>query len=643
MCGIYGIASEIKLDDFQCKQFSQLGIALTHRGPDATIEILHDNFVSGFTRLAIVDLANGMQPFYSENKAVMVTANGEIYNHEELREELKIAGHEFVSNSDIEVIPHLYEIYGDSFVQKLRGMYAIALFDKNSSELKLYVDRLGEKPLYWSSQENGIAYSSELVPLLKSNLAKMTIDVDQVPTYLKYGFTLDPFTIIRDAYRIAGGTYLSYSLIDGSLKQTRYWNPLNDASIIVNPVSRFRSHFQSITETIGQGEVPVALALSGGVDSKIVGQMTAQYIPNLAALTVGYSDKSRHDETASALMNANEIGIKSFNQKISASSAADELANVCALIDEPIADIASINYLFLFQLARGHGIKVVLTGHGGDEIFFGYPWLLKAVKQAKIRSSTLSGKMNVWEYFRVIENPLRGPVLINLKRIYQFIQELLEAFIQIHVDLRDYRRKVVTIDFYRLSPLLRKKSKYVDKLRNSSKYKRNYDRTFLISDSQHKLLHLAQFQIMSDYLRVNGFLQIDKLSMSQSIEVRNPLADYRLAETSLFSDWDPLRTPSKALLRTATANLNDIKIQNNSKRGFSPPTRKWYKEILKRYSEELGSPRVIAIGLVPVSWQRYFLKPFTRLGIKSPIWFELVFLELWIRETESQVGSSFTQ
>ena len=236
MCGVYGVASEMELSEDIKNKFSELGKSLVHRGPDGTTEILEDQIALGFCRLAIVDVENGMQPFYSEDEFISVTGNGEIYNYQELQEEVITAGHKLSTECDMEVIPHLYEIYGDSFVHKLRGMFVVVLIDRNNSELKIYVDKLGEKPIYWSSQDQFFIYSSEIIPLLKSNLVEMSLDTTQIPAFIKYGHTLDPYTVVKNVYRMSGGTFLTYSMKDNSVRQTRYWDYLDKNSSILSNV-----------------------------------------------------------------------------------------------------------------------------------------------------------------------------------------------------------------------------------------------------------------------------------------------------------------------------------------------------------------------------------------------------------------------
>ena len=223
-------------------------------------------------------------------------------------------------------------------MKKLRGMFAISLIDYKSSQLKLYVDSLGEKPLYWSKNANYLVYSSEIVPLLKSNLVDMVLDPTQIPSYIKYGFTLDPFTVVQEIYRVSGGTYLTFSLADSSVSQTKYWNYFHPQggrgeSLVINPVSTIKREIQKISENIVQGEVKVGLALSGGVDSVAVARLVQPHVDNLESISIGYHEKSRHDESYFAAKSAESMGFAHSLKKIGSEDAAKSLAHVCSVID----------------------------------------------------------------------------------------------------------------------------------------------------------------------------------------------------------------------------------------------------------------------------------------------------------------------
>jgi asparagine synthase (glutamine-hydrolysing) len=640
MCGVYGIASNVRLDDNLGQKFSNLGSELSHRGPDGSAELLNEKQFMGFTRLAIVDVDRGMQPFFSEDGSIMVTANGQIYNYLELREELLSQGHVFTSECDIEIIPHLYEVYGDSFVSRIKGMFAIALVDHRTDELKLYVDSLGEKPIYWAMQENYFVYSSELVPLLKVNLAKMVLNRDQIPNYIKYGFVPDPFTIIEGVYRVRGGTYLTFSVLSGSLTQTKYWNLFESIGSITNPVSRMKDVLEEIGKTIVQGEAKIGIALSSGRDSRLVAKITAPHVDSLSSFSLGYTEDSRHDESHAASVIAKELGLVHEAVRISPSEAAQLLAQVCAVVDEPIADITSVNYFKLFQHSKSSGIRVLLMGHGADEAFFGYEWTLQAIERARARKTTLLGDFQIKLYWKLFRIPL---VRLHTLSIYQLREMFLyniAVLKQIHLDLKDYRQGETSIDFYQYKLGFRKREKFAKNLQKSLGVGLGMDRVYESSSSL-DLVRGLQHQMLSDYLRVNGFLQIDKLSMSQSIEVRNPLADVRLLDLFRASNWDPLCTPTKALLRASSETLNEIENHDYLKKGFSPPRRVWFRAINERYAKELSCPRLVDIGVIPKRNQKDFSRPFDWNFQISEIWFPLVFLELWVREVEQLVGEKF--
>jgi hypothetical protein len=194
-----------------------------------------------------------------------------------------------------------------------------------------------------------------------------------------------------------------------------------------------------------------------------------------------------------------------------------------------------------------------------------------------------------------------------------------------------------------LSPSTKKRVILSEKLRDILDLQVLNDRSIPISKNSQDFWILARYQILNDYLRLNGLLQLDKISMSKSIEVRNPLVDFELVETVLRSNWQQSRLPLKSQLRAADGLPMSKILENVSKRGFSPPTRLWYRALSSFYSEELRNPRSISLGVFPKAWGRYFIHPFNWSRMKSPIWFDIVVMEMWIRETERRVGAKFKQ
>ena len=639
MCGVYGVASQIEIPEEVKIKFSNLGTAIGHRGPDGTTENLEENFATGFCRLSIVDVANGMQPFYSEDKSISVTGNGEIYNYRELQDEVIAAGHILSTDSDFEVIPHLYEIYGDDFVHKLRGMFVVVLIDKKTDKLKIYVDRLGEKPIYWSRKDQFFIYSSEIVPLLKSKLVEMILETKQVPAYIKYGFTLDPYTFVQNVYRVSGGTFLTYSIQDNSLKQTKYWDCSDTSSIIFNPVTELNSQIQDIAKFIGQGEVKLGLALSGGSDSKLLGNVMKSNYPELESITVGYQEISNYDESKSAMEFANKIGMRNYTSRVSKGDVPKLFKEACLALDEPVSDIAAISYLEIFKRAQNENIKVLVSGHGADEFFFGYAWLILAIRQAEVRAETLSGNFRILNYFELLPR-INIVSFLSVKEIFEFTKKFHSVFRQCFSDLLDARKKIQTVDFFNLSYAHREKSYLAKKLNSALNESVDFEKVYPIM-AKNKFADLARSQIIKDYLRVNGFMQIDKLSMKCSIEARNPLADYKLLQIATSSKWDPLTTPLKSQLRMHIINYFDPYTDDYLKQGFSPPTRSWYKEIQKNLISELNNPRIIEMKLLPKKWKKYIKKPFRWYGAKSEVWFPLIVLEIWVREVERLVGDKF--
>jgi asparagine synthetase B (glutamine-hydrolysing) len=280
-------------------------------------------------------------------------------------------------------------------------------------------------------------------------------------------------------------------------------------------------------------------------------------------------------------------------------------------------------------------------GHGSDELFMGYPWLNKAVDRAKVRSETLAGRFRFSSYVRLLEVRVKLSQIRSASITYYAATENLFTFRQMFRDLRDAISNVNKIDLFELSPAHSVKLRYAKKLHVNSIFPITPNRSFHVSLPINQIWQVARHQLITDYLRVNGLLQIDKLSMSKSIEVRNPLVDFKLAETILRGNWYHNKIPSKAMLKAARGmKLSEVATKDN-KIGFSPPTRLWYRSIMTHYFAELSSPRSIEIGVFPKNWRRLFVTPFRWNRLKSPVWFELVMMEIWIRETEKKTGLKF--
>jgi asparagine synthase (glutamine-hydrolysing) len=373
MCGIAGIAS-IDPNPEYASATEKMAAAIRHRGPDSTAVQDFGGCVLANTRLAIVDLSErGRMPMCNEDSSIWITYNGECYNAHELRPGLVSQGHQFRSTTDTEVILHLYEEYGARCVEHLRGMFAFAIWDTRTKTLLLARDRLGIKPLYYSIDPQKIVFASELKALLASDLIPRKLDLAGIRAFLQLGHIPAPWSAVRNVKPLEPGYIATWH--EGVFTTTQYWRLPSSST------TQSRESPEQIVDTLRgllvesskqqlMSDVPIALFLSGGVDSAALGSLMAHAgADKIAALTIGFDEKS-FDESASSEKTAQLLGISWRVIKLPASQMAESLDNAFWAMDQPTVD--GLNAYWISRAAAEAGFKVALSGQGGDELFGGY-------------------------------------------------------------------------------------------------------------------------------------------------------------------------------------------------------------------------------------------------------------------------------
>ncbi len=373
MCGIFGVVSASGITSQERSTFSRLSAALIHRGPDGSATIDDPNALLGMHRLSIMDVAGGNQPFWSEDGSYGVLGNGEIYNAPSLRQQLTDRGHLFNSHSDIEVIPHLFEEFGLEAFKKLRGMFALIVIDSRRRAVHLVRDRLGEKPLSYARLGRALWFSSELTPLVKAEVLAPTLDLRGISAYLQYGFVPETTSIIVGAEKVRPGSVLSIALDSGAVTSMRYWDPLEHVGQRNLDPTDVAGAIEDAVIVCCQSDVPIAISLSGGLDSSLVAALAKRARGDLHALTVGYANAPSSDETALAIDFAKTIDLDVTRVVLQTEDVAAGFGHVCANRDEPVADLAGISYDALARVARQEGFPVLLNGQGGDAVLLGVP------------------------------------------------------------------------------------------------------------------------------------------------------------------------------------------------------------------------------------------------------------------------------
>jgi asparagine synthase (glutamine-hydrolysing) len=373
MCGIAGIASTDPNPDYPLAT-EKMAAAIRHRGPDSTALRTFGSCVLANTRLAIVDLSErGRMPMCNEDSSVWITYNGECYNADELRPRLVGKGHQFRSTTDTEVIIHLYEEYGERCVEHLRGMFAFAIWDTRAKKLLLARDRLGIKPLYYSIDPQRIIFASELKALLASDLVPRKLDSAGVRAFLQLGHIPSPWTAVQNVKPLEPGSIGVWE--NGNFRTTPYWSlPSSTAAHLHEPPEKIAETLRELlVESSRQqlmSDVPIALFLSGGVDSAVLGSLMAHAgADNITALTIGFEEKS-FDESGPSQKTAELLGISRRVIRLPASQMAGSLDHAFWAMDQPTVD--GLNAYWISRAAAEAGFKVALSGQGGDELFGGY-------------------------------------------------------------------------------------------------------------------------------------------------------------------------------------------------------------------------------------------------------------------------------
>jgi asparagine synthase (glutamine-hydrolysing) len=372
MCGINAIIGFDALGPADVDTVGRMNAAVIHRGPEDEGMYVDSSVVMGMRRLKIIDIEGGHQPILNEDQSVVLIFNGEIYNYVELRDSLIRKGHTFRTNSDSEVIVHQYEEMGLDCLNQFRGIFAFVLWDKKKQELLLARDHFGIKPLYVSFGQSKVYVSSELQAILRVRNLKPTLDAKRLWDYLVYGYAIDQkFTVVKEVERLMPGEYM----IVGRefMQRRRYWKPWQESN--GDSPTRVEETFEALRESIRlqmRSDVPLAVLLSGGVDSSAIASIAKHLGYEIDSITIGYEGDHEEDERQAARATARFLGIKNVEIELRPDQLVPLFDELSQYYDEPVADVAAVPIWSICRQARTMGYKVLLTGIGGDEMYYGY-------------------------------------------------------------------------------------------------------------------------------------------------------------------------------------------------------------------------------------------------------------------------------
>lgn len=599
MCGLSGIISAAPVTPVQRATVAAMANILVHRGPDdeGWIEVPHA--IMTMRRLAIIDIAGAAQPLASADRSLQLIFNGEIYNYRELRADLANHGHAFRTAGDGEVILALYERHGLDFVDHLRGMFAIALWDGRAKRVVLVRDPMGEKPLYLHETPGQLAFASEVKALLGSGAAGFVLDPAAVHLYFHYQYVPEPLTAVCGVRKLDAGHMLIVDLEPWMVHERRYWALADAAPIDGDPAVLIRERLEDAVSLSLRADVPVGIALSGGLDSSLIAALAAQQGADIAALTVGYPGHPPHDERRQAGALADALGMPFHDVELSVSEMIEAFAALNYWRDDPIADIAGFGYFAVMRKARELGIKVMLQGQGGDELFWGYGEL-RAARGAAHRAQRRQG--GLWRRITGAREPAERLPL------YEHAP-----------DFRDAARNVAR----HYAPA------FADAVRSLDP-----GGAFALSLPLSDVDVTLTEQVCATYLRENGIAQAERLAMASSVELRLPFMDRRLIEAVIGlrkcrSDGD---LPAKAWLKGAVRDLLPDAVVDRAKQGFSPPVRAWHAALFERYGKLLADGYMVESEVLSPAAARSLAKGPFPSGAIAPLSFKALILEMWCRQ-----------
>jgi asparagine synthase (glutamine-hydrolysing) len=554
---------------------------MVHRGPDAEGLLVTTGVALGMRRLAIIDLLTGEQPTYNEERSVAVILNGEIYNYRELRQDLEKRGHRFRSQSDTEVLPHLYEEYGDAMVEQLNGMFAFALWDSERRRLLLARDRFGEKPLYWGVFDNTLLFASEPKVLLAHPAVKTALNLEALRQYLSFDYVPAPLTIYQGINKLRAAHTLT--LTDGEIKTQCYWSLSYQTKQPPPSEAEAAEHLlELLADSVRMrlvSDVPLGVLLSGGVDSSTIAALAVRASSEaVKTFSISFAESS-FDESLYARAVAKFLGTDHHEERLSANLAANLVGEIGSWMDEPFSDPSLVPTYLLSRFTRKH-VTVALGGDGGDELFAGYPmyrghrW---AANYAKIPRALRAGLME----------PLIGLLPVKTKNLsFDYKATRFVTGAKYEPVARHH------IWFGSFNPAEQELLLTPEVLRTTDGDIYRDARRMLQQCDSNDVVEQMQSIDTRLYLAEDILTKVDRASMAVSLEVRAPFLDPRVAEyaASLPTNFKLRGRTTKYILKRAIKDSLPPFVIRRGKKGFGVPVAEWLKGKLRPLARDLLSP-----------------------------------------------------
>lgn len=570
MCGISAIFRYTQITEQDIQKLHLMNEEMYYRGPDDRGVWYDGQCGMAQVRLSIIGLEKGKQPLFNEDQSIVLVCNGEIYNYVELKQKLKDNGHYFNSDSDSETILHLYEDHGVKCVDYLRGMFAFCLWDSKNKRLFAARDRIGEKPLYFAQVPSGVVFSSELKAILKNFIESPQINIERLAEPIRYTAPLDKVnTFIEQIVRLAPGHFVIID--DRGLRKYRYWKrdttPKFNGTFELAKAETLNLMRESVDMCL-RSDVPVAVMLSGGIDSSAIATLAKASGREVHTITAGYKGQHDCDERDVAYRFAKEKGFIYHEIELDEEDFMDCFEELTLHIDEPITDAAAIAQWALYRKVKSLGFKVLLGGMGGDELFYGYP------------------------YWNSVSESL------GIQRKHQAM-----------FPWNSWQKKLSYLDFFAHNWKYMLKSGHPMKIADSSinywhyndyyKFAKNASLCYQDNESLFSDVNLYKswgnvptgseidlvYEFSFDNIMTMAYLYLgDRLGMGNSLEIRSPFLDYKLVNfiSGLPISFKYRINQPKYFLKEVLKDIIPDYILNAPKRGFSPPVG-FIKEISSYY------------------------------------------------------------
>lgn len=557
MCGFVGFMNSPQVQE-PGPVIRAMADRIIHRGPDDAHYYDSKDISLGFRRLSIIDLEGGRQPILNEDGSKVLVFNGEIYNYQELREDLLKRGHSFTTKSDSETILHGYEEFGPEILQKLRGMFAFVIWDKNKKKLFGARDIFGIKPFYYYKKDGQFMFGSEIKSFLSHPCFEKELDEALIPEYLSYEYIPDERTIFKNVWKLPGSHCFTYQ--NGELQVERYYRVQYNIEEDKSLEYWEKEITREFTESVAMhqiSDVEVGCFLSSGVDSSYVVKEISKGTKKVKTFSVGYEEE-KYSELSYAQDFSKVVGVPNISNKVSADEFFDAMPEIQYFMDEPLPNPSEIPLYFLAKNARKY-VKVVLSGEGADELFGGYPMYLqgghfqdytkKAPRPLRKMAGAVAGRLPEFKGKHFLVRGAMEPWQRFMRANYVFQSGERQKFL---------KRPITS--------------------RLPEEYSKRYFDEVPDLDEPTQL----QYVDMHTWMIYDILLKADRMSMANSLELRVPFLDKKMLELSTriptrFRADCATETTKKALRSAAIKQLPE-RTANKKKLGFPVPLSDWLRE-----------------------------------------------------------------